>query len=134
MAMNDGASGRAEFAAEAAAVSQARQRLRQVLEALGVNADRQRAALLLLSEVVTNAVKHGGPADEDITLAWTLDRDMLKVAVVASASAAGGGPVVRQPNSEREDGRGMLIVDEIAECWDHRAVGGRRQVSFRVRV
>ena len=133
MALGDGATGRAVFAAEAAAVPQARQRLRETLERLGVNRERQQAALVLLSEVVTNAVKHGSRAGDRITLAWTLDRDVLKVAVVDSASIS-GGPVVLKPDEEREEGRGMLIVDEVAEYWTERAIGGCRQVSFRVRV
>jgi len=116
------------FPAAAEAVPQARQRLREMLDRLGVDPARRQTALLLLSEVVTNAVKHGSRAGDRITVAWTLDRDMLKVAVVDFAS--GGGPAVVQPDT----GRGMLIVDEVADCWSERALGGCRQVSFRVRI
>jgi anti-sigma regulatory factor (Ser/Thr protein kinase) len=133
MASRDSANGRAVFAAEAAAVPQARQRLGATLDRFGVDPAKRQTALLLLSEVMTNAVKHGSRVGDRISLAWTLDRDVLKVAVVDSASDA-GGPVVIQPDEGREEGRGMLIVDEVAESWSERAVGGCRQVSFRVRL
>jgi anti-sigma regulatory factor (Ser/Thr protein kinase) len=133
MARGDDASGRAVFSAAAEAVPQARQRLREALDRLGVDPARRQTALLLLSEVVTNAVKHGSRAGDRITLAWTLDRDMLKVAVVDSASNS-GGPAVLHPDEGHEEGRGMLLVDEVADCWNDRAFGGCRQVSFRVRL
>jgi anti-sigma regulatory factor (Ser/Thr protein kinase) len=132
MARSDEATGRAVFPAAAQAVRQARQRLREALDRHGVDPARRQTALLLLSEVVTNAVKHGSRAGDRITVAWTLDRDTLKVAVVDAAS--GGSPAVVQPDAGREEGRGMLIVDEVADCWSERAFGGCRQVSFRVRV
>src|ERR1043166_2817933 len=128
-----GASGQAVFPAEAAAVRQARQKLRETLEQLGVDPARRHLALLLLSEVVTNAITHGSRPGDRITVAWTLDRDLLKVAVVDSGSTS-DQPTPLQADEEREEGRGLLIVDEVADYWNERAMRGCRRVSFRVRL
>src|SRR5689334_9909367 len=96
-----GASGQAVFPAEAAAVPQAREKLRETLERLGVDPSRRHAALLLLSEVVTNAIKHGSRPGDRITVAWTLDRDLLNVAVVDSGSTS-DQPTALQPDEEQE--------------------------------
>jgi anti-sigma regulatory factor (Ser/Thr protein kinase) len=127
------ATGRAVISAQPAAVSEARRQLQETLERAGVDRARQQSALLLLSEVVTNAVKHGSRPGERLALAWTLDRDLLKITVVDSAGS-GEAPAVLPPDEDREEGRGMLIVDRLADRWDERVSGGARQVSVRVRI
>jgi anti-sigma regulatory factor (Ser/Thr protein kinase) len=126
------AGGRLVLPADPAAVRRARSALRESLEQAGVPPARQGDALLLLSEALTNAIKHGSREGDRVELAWTLDRDVLKVAIVDAAQ--GGPPVVLPPDETREQGHGMMIVDRLTDCWDQRVVGGSRRVSFRVRL
>lgn len=130
---NEHAGGRLVLPADPAAVSRARRELRGSLEQAGIPPARQGDALLLLSEAVTNAIKHGSHEGDRIELAWTLDRDVLKVAIV-DAAKGGGAPAVLPPDESREQGHGMMIVDRLTDWWDERAVGGFRRVSFRVRL
>ena len=70
-------------------------------------------ALLLVSELVTNAVRHGRPAIE-ITLGITPER--VRVEVRDGGDAL---PVVPsgQPSIDRPTGRGLLIVAATASDW-----------------
>jgi anti-sigma regulatory factor (Ser/Thr protein kinase) len=114
-------------------VPRARRRLRQTLAGAGIEPERQHEAVLLLSELVTNAVEHGSGTGDRIALAWTLDRDVLKVAVSDAARRSdplGVGPA----DAEREKGRGLRIVDRLAESWTDRVAGRSRLVSFRLHL
>ena len=68
-------------------------------------------ALLLISELVTNSVLHGGPP---IVLAIDCDGTGLHVRVRDGASQA---PVARGAGDEAESGRGMSLVDLISDTW-----------------
>jgi len=70
-------------------------------------------ALVMVSELVTNAVQHGKP---DVTLRFWLRSDRLTVAV----TDRGGGTVPRTnrvPGRDQQSGRGLLIVDALAARW-----------------
>jgi len=69
--------------------------------------------LLLTSELVTNAYRHAG---SDTRVSVRYDEDRVRVEV----SDKGGGDVQLRPlDSDRNDGRGLQIVDALAERWDH---------------
>ena len=88
-------------------------------------------ALLLISELVTNSVVHGGPP---IVLAIECDGEGLHVRV---RDGAPEGPRPRQAGPDAEDGRGMSLVDLIASTWgvdgvaDGHGVG--KEVWFELR-
>ena len=69
--------------------------------------------LLVVSELVTNAVRHGGAG---IELALTVLPDRVRVAVSDSGATL---PVVApgQPAVDRPTGRGLLIVAATARDW-----------------
>ena len=88
-------------------------------------------ALLLISELVTNSVLHGGPP---IVLAIECDGEGLHVRV---RDGAPGAPVVRQGDEEAEGGRGMSLVDLLSDTWGVEPVadahGVGKQVWFELR-
>ena len=72
--------------------------------------------LLLVTEVVTNAVKHGGGGiDGPIQLEVRRDNGLVHVDVVDPG--AGFAPPATTWNGERSGGWGLFLVDRIAERW-----------------
>jgi len=73
-------------------------------------------ARLLLSELVTNSVRHAGVGSESsIGLALRLTADRLSVAV--SDPGPGFTPEITEPGLDQEGGRGLFIVDQLADRW-----------------
>jgi anti-sigma regulatory factor (Ser/Thr protein kinase) len=68
-------------------------------------------ALLLISELVTNSVLHGGPP---IVLAIECDGDALHVRVRDGGPTL---PVVADAPSGAESGRGITLVDLLSDTW-----------------
>jgi anti-sigma regulatory factor (Ser/Thr protein kinase) len=77
--------------------------------------------LLLVSELVTNAVRHGSP---DIVIGVSVLPGRVRVEVHDGSDAL---PVVPagQPSVERPTGRGLLIVSVTATDWGVDRVAGR---------
>jgi len=69
------------------------------------------AAVLMMSELATNAIVHAGTGFE-----VTIDRSpgALRVAV---ADLGGGEPAVQDPSSSEPHGRGLQIVTRLADDW-----------------
>lgn len=68
--------------------------------------------VLLTSELVTNAVQHGrGP----IRLQLAEDGDRLRVEVTDGYPGLPDGP--GKPAEDDESGRGLLILDRLADRW-----------------
>lgn len=68
-------------------------------------------AVLLISELVTNAVRYGGPP---IVLAADCEVDGLYVRVRDGSSVL---PVPQPASLEAEGGRGFLLLDLLSERW-----------------
>ena len=73
--------------------------------------DMLEIALLLTSELVTNAVKYGG---EHIVLTVSDELDLLRVEVHDDGPAA---PRVGAPERNAVGGRGLLLVESLAHEW-----------------
>ncbi|TQN41179.1 hypothetical protein FHU33_0539 [Blastococcus colisei] len=101
----------------------------ELLRVWDVPHDRQDAALLV-TELVSDVVDHvEGRAS--LTLELGLAEDRLRIAVVDGSSVR---PVVHELPMDRPRGRGMRMVQLIADRWgaeDHR--GGKR-VWFELRA
>lgn len=75
-------------------------------------------AILLTSELVANAVVHG-PSAGTITIVALEIHGGVRIEV--SDSGATGAPVCaeRADDPIAEDGRGLFLVDQLADRWDH---------------
>ena len=91
---------------------EARQLVRAVLSDAQVPADATETALLLVSELVTNAVVH---ADGRPVLDIAVARHRLRISV---SDTGRGTPEVQTDNPLLSDhGRGMLLVDTLSSRW-----------------
>ena len=73
-----------------------------------------RDAQLLISELVTNSIKHSGCDDPVRLRVWTRSTG-LKVEVADGGFGFEAGPV--EPRDDAEGGRGLLILDALADRW-----------------
>jgi len=80
---------------------------------------------LLVSELVTNSVRHSGRgADGEIGLEVTLEPDSLRVEV--ADPGAGFEPRPRARNQSQGSGWGLFLVDRLTDRWGVAADGGTR--------
>lgn len=88
-------------------------------------------ALLLVSELVTNSVLHGGPP---IVLQVECDSEALRVRVRDGSPAL---PRPRVAGVDAEGGRGMTLVDLLTDTWGVEPVvddhGPGKAVWFQLR-
>ena len=89
---------------------------RRAVEELAADVDAGvlRDAQLLVSEVVTNSVKHSGSDDPIRLRAWAR-RSGLKVEVADGGFGFETGP--RTDAGDDEGGRGLLILEAVADRW-----------------
>lgn len=102
---------RRRFASVAASVPAARRFAAGVLGWLP--ADVLDAVLVVVSELVTNAVVHGRSA-VDVQVDGDPGAGRVRVAVT---DAGGGRPRTQRPGPEESHGRGLQIVEALADLW-----------------
>jgi len=89
------------------------------------------SVVLLTSEVVTNAVLHGGPYGDDGDVVLWLDSTGTTVRVeVRDRSLA--RPIVGDALGTGRPGRGMYLVDRLASAWGVTADASGKWVWFEV--
>ncbi|MFH8482636.1 ATP-binding protein [Streptomyces sp. NPDC018055] len=106
-----------------AGVGQARHRMREQLRSNGVSDTVVDDAVLILSELLSNACRHGRPlgrhadvGDGDIRAAWRVDTGGGLIVEVTD----GGGPtrpVPSTPSVTARGGRGLNIISALAQEW-----------------
>jgi anti-sigma regulatory factor (Ser/Thr protein kinase) len=103
---------RLALAASATTGSLARQALRQLLTSARIDRETSETAVLLATELVTNAVEHGRGA---AYLDATVEERAIRLAVTDSSTVA------PRPNTEvtelDERGRGLILIDALASRW-----------------
>lgn len=93
----------------------ARHLLRAYLSALPTGDRYSDIAELLLTELFANAVQHSdAPADRLVEVRFALVGNRLRLEV---HDAGTGRPSLRTTTPTDEHGRGLLLVDELAERW-----------------
>jgi anti-sigma regulatory factor (Ser/Thr protein kinase) len=100
----------------ASSVGVARRRLIGDLTEAGVYEGTSCDAGLVLSELISNALRHATPLPgRTVKVAWHLRQESVEVSV-----SDGGGqtvPMVNQPSSWAVGGRGLGIVDRLSLRW-----------------
>ncbi|MGE9693053.1 MULTISPECIES: ATP-binding protein [unclassified Streptomyces] len=113
--------------ADLRAVGEARHALRELLDRHGQEASCADTAELLTSELVTNALVHTA---DDAVLTAVVRRGRLRVEVRDQAK---GVPRARTAVPEEQTGgRGLGLVQTLADAWGVRAVGAGKAVWFEL--
>ncbi|MFE3214896.1 ATP-binding protein [Streptomyces antimycoticus] len=73
-------------------------------------------AELVLSELVTNAMRVRAPHDRlvGVRMVWLPEEGLLRLEV---SDAGDGKPEVRAPREDETGGRGLLLVEALADRW-----------------
>lgn len=112
--------------ADLRAVPEARRALRELLTHWG-RPGRSEIAELLTSELVTNALIH---TDRDAVLTATVSARALRVEV---RDFVGRRPRPRMPDiDDGTHGRGLILVESLADAWGVRAHGVGKAVWFEL--
>jgi anti-sigma regulatory factor (Ser/Thr protein kinase) len=106
------------------AAADARRQVRAALCSWDVPVDPD-VAVLLTSELVTNAIRH--EANQAITLAITCSCDQLRVDVHDSSYSF---PVVLEAAADAEAGRGLMLVATLSDEWGFYRTPAGKAVYF----
>ena len=105
---------RLELAARPTAVPCARMVTKQVVREWGLP-DLVETAELLVSELVTNAIRASRDLPEPVIRLWlTSDRSNL---VIRVWDGSGEMPVCQDADPDSECGRGLLLVEALSKDW-----------------
>ncbi|MFV0458837.1 MAG: ATP-binding protein [Actinomycetales bacterium] len=108
-------------------VSRARRALAAALDTWGLHGEAVDVAILLTSELVTNAIRHGsGPVRLSAGL------DSARVLRVEVRDHEVRGLQVRDAQEDDEDGRGLQLVDVLADAWGWQPGNDGKHVWFEL--
>ena len=97
-------------------VGVARRRLGADLRAHGIPECLVADAILVLSELMSNAIRHADPLPgAQVRAAWTLTGGTLEIAV--SDGGGQGSPHTEVPSVTSTGGRGLSIVEHLSSGW-----------------
>jgi serine/threonine-protein kinase RsbW len=122
----------ASFAAEPRAVPATRRLLAEVFDAAGIDGERRADALLVASELVANAIRHGSRNDDQIAVEVAVKPPTIRICV-RDAARGSAGPASRDPDEHAQSGRGLKIVHALAD-WSEQTVEGCREVVAELRL
>ncbi len=112
----------ASFPRDVSAVGSARAWLTHHLTAFGVGSAATDDAVLVISELVTNALRHG---DGPVQARCTIDGRLLRLAVTDAGEAL---PILQSPDPTRVGGLGLQIVDQLSVDWGVSSAPGGKTV------
>lgn len=115
---------RVRLAKRPSAPAEARGRVRATIRGWSAPVDAD-AAVLLTSELVTNALRH--EAGDAITLAIRLSPGGLRIDVHDTSPAL---PVVTDTSADAETGRGLVLVAALSADWGFYRTPGGKVVYF----
>ena len=109
-----------ELAAHLTSVREARQRVHARLSEWAIGPDLLDTAVLVVSELVTNALVHTGT--KVITCALQVQRGLLRIEVTDhgdgdGSSDGGPEPTACIASASEENGRGLLLISRLSDAW-----------------
>jgi serine/threonine-protein kinase RsbW len=101
-----------------------------VSEVLGSGHPCRDAAILLVSEIFSNSIRHSRSGDpgETVTVAVITGDGTVRVEVTDRAGP--GTPELRPASRDAEGGRGLQLVASLAARWGWRRRRGERMVTW----
>lgn len=81
---------------------------------MGLSGELRETAALLLSELVTNALRHGSPPGREIVVTVRRTDGLLRMEVEDAGDTL---PRPRTPDPVGECGRGLALVAALADDW-----------------
>jgi anti-sigma regulatory factor (Ser/Thr protein kinase) len=118
---------RVRLATGPAAPAEARRRVRDAIRSWRVSVDLD-AALLLTSELVTNAVRHEArQGARSVMLTMASSRGRLRVDVHDTSRSL---PAVAEVPADAETGRGLLLVETLSDEWGFYRTPAGKAVYF----
>lgn len=117
----------ATLATDQGAPRAARDLVRGMAEQAGCAPRQVEVAALLTSELVTNAVLHGG--GDAIEVRYHVEPTIIEVAVCDGSPQE---PIVKDVGTDEVRGRGMAIVRSLAESWGVAPEPTGKAVWFRL--
>ncbi|MBC9712974.1 ATP-binding protein [Streptomyces sp. TRM66268-LWL] len=110
------------------AVPEVRRALRELLAQWG-KPGRSEVAELLTSEIVTNALVH---TEYDAVLTATVEPERLRVEVRDYTNRRPRARVPHADDGTRTNGRGLMLVQSLADAWGIRPYGSGKVVWFEL--
>jgi anti-sigma regulatory factor (Ser/Thr protein kinase) len=114
------------FPSVAPSAASARRFVAAALRRWGCPDDFVELVLLLTSELVTNAYRHAGT---ETRVSVRLDGECARIEV---RDVGRGEPELRPIDTDRVDGRGLQIVDALADRWGSHSNAGGTVVWFEL--
>lgn len=97
-------------------VSLARHAFADEMAAVGVAADDRDDAMLVLSELVSNAVKHASPLPGgEVQVRWSIAEDQMHIEITDGGAATRPNAVIAAMSAL--GGRGLDIVRTVSRQW-----------------
>jgi anti-sigma regulatory factor (Ser/Thr protein kinase) len=121
---------RARLPADRSSLPKMRALLAGFLEASDLGDEVSYNAQLVMHELAANAIEHGSDEQDDIEVVVQLLRNRLSIVVYDNARR-NRVPVALTPDGHRDHGRGLQVVDQLAQ-WSEQVVGGRRKVCAQL--
>ncbi|WP_431771157.1 ATP-binding protein [Streptomyces cucumeris] len=104
-------------------VRELRQTAATFLQGAGLREPLASDVVLTVSELVANAIVHG---EGDVKLRIAVADDKVRVSVTDENPSPA---VLKDPGATRESGRGLRLVDELADVWE--SLGEETWCEFR---
>ncbi|MEU6007740.1 ATP-binding protein [Streptomyces sp. NPDC047453] len=122
------------FARDARSVGRARVLLREQATSWKLPDEVTETAVLLLSELMTNAYRHAKAPGREIRARCVLSEEgRLRISVTDANDTL---PTAREASPEDESGRGLTLVETLANDWgaEHRQTGIGKTVWFELQA
>jgi anti-sigma regulatory factor (Ser/Thr protein kinase) len=91
----------------------------------GISADIAETAELIVSELVTNAVKFGGARHFSLSL-----RNFRGVLLIEVCDSSSNPPILSSADGAAENGRGLMLVNALSKEWSYSFLPGGGKIVY----